>query len=178
MEDAVLHGCIPVILQDGIHTPWESVLDAPTYSLRVRRADMPNLLHILRKVPPHKVAAMQAALQRIWPRFSYLSVAAAEAGRQGHSLPVPVVAAASRDAVATLLQVLRVRLRLRSARRHATSTGSRSPILSPRTGCGVDGLDGSDAPMTVERDPRISAQYALQVADGEFEGRTVNGWVI
>ena len=23
-EDAVLHGCIPVVLQDGIHVPWET----------------------------------------------------------------------------------------------------------------------------------------------------------
>ena len=37
MEDAVLHGCIPVILQDGVHTPWESVLDTPSYALRVKR---------------------------------------------------------------------------------------------------------------------------------------------
>ena len=42
MEDAVLHGCIPVILQDGLHTPWESVLDWRAYALRVRRHEMGN----------------------------------------------------------------------------------------------------------------------------------------
>ena len=25
MEDSILHGCIPVVLQDGIDAPWETV---------------------------------------------------------------------------------------------------------------------------------------------------------
>ena len=53
MEDAVLHGCIPVILQDGVHTPWESVLDWRAYALRVRRHEMGGLLEITLPLTPN-----------------------------------------------------------------------------------------------------------------------------
>ena len=96
MEDAVLHGCIPVILQDGVHTPWESVLDTPSYALRVKREEMPRLIEILRSVPQGRIAKMQAALRTAWPRFSYLSVAASEHARRGRPMPKAVEAAAGR----------------------------------------------------------------------------------
>ena len=51
---------------------------------------------------------MQAALARVWPRFSYLSVVDAEAARRGAARAADgaIAHAAGRDAVATLLQVL------------------------------------------------------------------------
>ena len=58
------------------------MLDASAYSIRVPRADMPRLLEILRAIPANKVATMQRALRRAWPRFSYLGNAASEARRR------------------------------------------------------------------------------------------------
>ena len=171
MEDAVLHGCIPVILQDEIHTPWESVLDAAAFSLRVSRVEMPSLLQTLRAVPPERVARMQRALAAVWPRFSYLGVAAAEAARRQLPVPAVVAAAAKRDAVATLLQVLRARVALRRAReQHAARLpgSSRPPAaLQPRPGCEAD-AGGGDVSLA----PDASAP------EMGFEGRLVNGWVI
>ena len=169
MEDAVLHGCIPVILQDGVHTPWESALDASAYSLRVAREDMPRLRHILRAVLPERVAAMQRALASVWPRFSYLSVAAAEAARRQQRLPLAVVSAARRDAVATLLQVLRARLHLREARKERAATRGRyAPPLQAQEGCEADASHGGD----VSPVPNVALHRT------GFEGRVVNGWVI
>ena len=179
MEDAVLHGCIPVILQDGIETPWEGVLDARAYSLRVKRDDMPRLLDILRAVPPAEVARMQAALRRVWPRFSYLSVATRELRRRASRAsstprggPFPGGArdaaadaaaeeAATRDAVATLIQSLRVRLMRRLARRAGREA-------EPAPGC-----------VRARRDSAISNDVGSATAvEVGFEGRVVNGWTI
>ena len=127
-EDAVLQGCLPVILQDGIYAPWEGTLDLPSFALRVRRDDMPRLLDILRAVPPERVAQMQAALRRAWPRYTYLGNALAEHRRRpgvllGSNAPPPepevLDGLARRDATATLLQQLRARLALRLVRRGA-----------------------------------------------------------
>lgn len=37
MEDSVLHGCIPVVIQDGVDAPWETSLDWRSYSMRITR---------------------------------------------------------------------------------------------------------------------------------------------
>ena len=163
-EDAVLHGCIPVILQDGVHTPWESVLDAQSYSIRVPRHRMHTLLEMLRSVPPAKITAMQAALRSAWPRFSYLSVATAESHRRRQAVPAELAAVAKRDAVATLLQVLRARAQLRAARRWrgAASEG----LVRPAASCEHEPHGGDTSPAAT-----IGAEVS-------FEGRTVNGWVI
>uniref|UniRef100_A0A7S2D7H4 Uncharacterized protein n=1 Tax=Haptolina brevifila TaxID=156173 RepID=A0A7S2D7H4_9EUKA len=151
--------------QDGVHTPWESVLDAPAYSIRVRREELPSLITILRAIPPSQVRSMQDALSAVWPRFSYMGVVAAEEARQSGRTPTSVVSqAAEHDATATLLQVLKARLLLREARRaggHTAKMDSR-----PAGGCVEDPAGGESHP-----------------ADGfgperDFEGRRVNGWTI
>ena len=166
MEDAVLHGCIPVILQDGVHTPWESVLDTPSYALRVKREEMPRLIEILRSVPQGRIAKMQAALRTAWPRFSYLSVAASEHARRGRPMPKAVEAAAGRDAVATLMQVLRARAQLRQGRKRA---GGLRSDLRPAAACERDAnaLGGDVSPWREQGG-----------AEPRFEGRLVNGWTI
>ena len=164
MEDAVLHGCIPVILQDGVHTPWESVLDTSTFALRIPRDRMHMLLQTLRAVPAARIRRMRAALRRAWPRFSYLSVAAAEYQRRDRPMPAAVKAAASRDAVATLLQVLRARAQLRAARSRAATSASSQPAAAEA--CEAEAHGGDISP------PKSSGTEA------RFEGRLVNGWVI
>ena len=43
----MLHGCIPVIVQDGIMMPYENTMDYRTFAIRVAEADIPNLVKIL-----------------------------------------------------------------------------------------------------------------------------------
>ena len=60
---------------DGIHLPFENVLDYSSFSLRVPEADVHRLPSILRAVPPSRVAQMQAALRLARSRFGYASLA-------------------------------------------------------------------------------------------------------
>ena len=48
LEDAVLHGCIPVIIADRVHAVFESVLDIDSFAVRVAEADVPRVMDILR----------------------------------------------------------------------------------------------------------------------------------
>jgi hypothetical protein len=128
---------------------------------------MPQLLDTLRAVPRAKVASMQAALRRAWPRFSYLSVAAAEFRRRGQPVPAAVDDAARRDAVATLLQVLQARAQLRAARAAGAPGDGVSDELQPAAGCAADAL-GAD----------VSPPDAPGGAEPHWIGRVVNGWTI
>ena len=183
MEDAVLHGCIPVIMQDGIHTPWESVLDAPSYSVRVRREDMPNMVRTLRAMAPERVRALQLALAAAWPRFSYLANINAEQARRGRSVSASAAAAAGNDATATLLQMLLTRLRLRDARRTAAAKHTQETWqeirwhLLPRDAIAGDLAPAPGCQVSVSGDD-ISPAEDGSAPEATFEGRTVNGWVI
>ena len=183
MEDAVLHGCIPVIMQDGIHTPWESVLDAHSYSVRVRREEMPNMVRMLRAMAPERVRELQLALAAAWPRFSYLANINAEQARRGRSVSASAAAAAGNDATATLLQVLLTRLRLRDARRTAAAKHTQETWqeiqwhLLPRDAIAGDLAPAPGCQVSVAGDD-ISPAEDGSAPESTFEGRTVNGWVI
>ncbi len=171
--------------QDGVHAPWETLLDTPAYALRVSRDEMAALPAMLRALPPHRVRAMQAALARSWPRFTYLSVMQAEArrarakratrggvdgGRNGGLAVGPrrLAELASRDATATLVAVLGARLRLREARAAGTAgPAAAAELLAPAAGC-VRGAFGGDVSPPL---PPIDAARA-------YANREVNGWVI
>lgn len=36
IEDAIQHGCIPVIIHDGVHGPFENILEYDTFSIRIK----------------------------------------------------------------------------------------------------------------------------------------------
>ncbi|OAE34870.1 hypothetical protein AXG93_1587s1010 [Marchantia polymorpha subsp. ruderalis] len=82
MEDSILHGCIPVIIQDGIHLPFESVLNYDEFSLRVAERDLPQLITILRNVTESRVDSMLSAIQGLWQRFTYISAVQLEGKRE------------------------------------------------------------------------------------------------
>lgn len=65
IEDCVLHGAIPVIIMDGVHAPFESLLDWPSFSLRVAEDDLAKLPQLLAAVPAARVKAMQANLAKV-----------------------------------------------------------------------------------------------------------------
>ena len=47
----VRHGCIPVIIMDGVLMPFEGVLDYASFSIRIPEADVEQLDALLRAVP-------------------------------------------------------------------------------------------------------------------------------
>jgi hypothetical protein len=69
MEDAILHGCIPVIIQDNVHLPYENVLDYESFTLRIPEDKLTRVPAVLRNVPSSVVAMMQANLAKVWYRF-------------------------------------------------------------------------------------------------------------
>ena len=70
-DDAVRHGCIPVIVMDNVHMPFESTLDYAAFSLRVPERQVEELDAILRAVPAERQRAMREAMRAVWTRFTY-----------------------------------------------------------------------------------------------------------
>ncbi|EFJ51205.1 acetylglucosaminyltransferase [Volvox carteri f. nagariensis] len=54
LEDAVLHGCIPVIIMDEVQAVFESILDLPSFSVRIPQANMTQIVTILKGRSSHK----------------------------------------------------------------------------------------------------------------------------
>eukprot|EP00884_Botryococcus_braunii_P019032 jgi/Botrbrau1/5812/Bobra.0155s0034.1 len=72
-EDAILHGCIPVVIMDHVDPVFNNVLDWDSFALRVQQRDMLKLPDILLAITDERVAELQAALRNVWARFSYAS---------------------------------------------------------------------------------------------------------
>ncbi|XP_057982420.1 uncharacterized protein LOC131167642 isoform X2 [Malania oleifera] len=82
MEDCVLQGCIPVIIQDGIFLPYENVLNYETFAVRIPEDEIPNMINILRAFNETEIEFMLANVKNIWQRFLYRDSVLLEAGRQ------------------------------------------------------------------------------------------------
>lgn len=133
VDDAVRHGCIPVILIDNVHLPFESVLRYDAFALRVPEADVPKLDQILRAIPDGRRRAMRAAMQSVWTRFAYASAVLDDEAylparaSDGRTLPRPGGVAQLRlqmrarglesapDAIDTVLMALHARRRVNSS---------------------------------------------------------------
>ncbi|KAG1663565.1 hypothetical protein FOA52_013185 [Chlamydomonas sp. UWO 241] len=70
-EDAVLHGCIPVVVMDNVSVAFEGPLTVDEFSVRVRESQLDSIIALLRSVPPHELKAMQTALSMVWTRYRY-----------------------------------------------------------------------------------------------------------
>ncbi|KAG0618214.1 hypothetical protein M758_4G047000 [Ceratodon purpureus] len=116
MEDSILNGCIPVIIQDGIHLPFENVLDYESFTVRIAEDDIPNLTTILRAINETDVDSMLAAIRGMWQRFTYHSTVKLEAKRQKLTRNVENTWASvyntltGDDAFSTFIQVLHYKL--------------------------------------------------------------------
>jgi len=75
-EDSVLHGCIPVIIMDGVDPPYANVLDIGSFSLRIAERDVERVPEILAAVPPEEVARLQAGVRSVWHRYVYTGLKA------------------------------------------------------------------------------------------------------
>jgi hypothetical protein len=71
LDDAVRHGCIPVVIMDGVRMPWEELLDFDAYALRIAQADIERADDILRAIPRERRVAMRLAMWEVWTRFVY-----------------------------------------------------------------------------------------------------------
>ncbi len=80
--DAILLGCIPVILTDGVALPFHPLLDWRAFSVRILQKDLHRLKDILLSLPRARVDAMQAALADAAPAFVYN--VPMQAGDAGH----------------------------------------------------------------------------------------------
>ncbi|KAG2493469.1 hypothetical protein HYH03_008286 [Edaphochlamys debaryana] len=71
-EDAVLHGCLPLIIMDHTHALFESILDIDSFSLRIRESAVnDHLPNLLSAIAPEQIERMQRKLALVWHRFAY-----------------------------------------------------------------------------------------------------------
>lgn len=82
MEDSILQGCIPVVIQDGIYLPYENVLNYESFAVRLREDEIPNLINILRAFNKTEIEFKLGNVQKIWQRFLYRDSFMLEAERQ------------------------------------------------------------------------------------------------
>ncbi|KAH0972022.1 hypothetical protein GBA52_024178 [Prunus armeniaca] len=82
MEDSILQGCIPVVIQDGIFLPYENVLNYDSFAVRIREDEIPDLINILRAYNETEIKFRLANVQKIWQRFLYRDSIMLEAERQ------------------------------------------------------------------------------------------------
>lgn len=54
-EDSILHGCIPVIVQDDIDVPLETLLNIGEFAIRYPRAKLDQLAEYLQSIPENEV---------------------------------------------------------------------------------------------------------------------------
>ncbi|KAG2489065.1 hypothetical protein HYH03_012501 [Edaphochlamys debaryana] len=72
MEDAVLHGCLPLIIMDRTHALFESILDLDSFSLRIEEAAVnEHLPNLLKAISQGQIERMQRKLALVWHRFAY-----------------------------------------------------------------------------------------------------------
>ncbi|KRH33103.1 hypothetical protein GLYMA_10G099700v4 [Glycine max] len=116
MEDSILQGCIPVVIQDGIFLPYENVLNYDSFAVRIPEAEIPNLIKTLRGFNDTEIEFKLANVQKIWQRFLYRDSVLLEAERQktaiGHvdDWAVEFLKLTEDDAFATLIQILHYKL--------------------------------------------------------------------
>ncbi|XP_020104566.1 uncharacterized protein LOC109721384 isoform X2 [Ananas comosus] len=139
MEDSILQGCIPVIIQvqkaflvsalssteDGIFLPYENVLNYKSFAVRIQEDDIPNLVKILRAINETEIEFMLANVRGIWQRFLYRDSILLEAERQKKVFSkeddwsVELSKLGKEDDVfSTFIQVLHYKLHNDSWRRH------------------------------------------------------------
>lgn len=82
MEDSILQGCIPLVIQDGIYLPYENFLNYESFAVRICEDDIPNLLNILRSFNETEIEFKLANVKKIWQRFMYRDSVVLEAERQ------------------------------------------------------------------------------------------------
>ncbi|KAI5056841.1 hypothetical protein GOP47_0028659 [Adiantum capillus-veneris] len=116
MEDSILHGCIPVIIQDGIQLIYENVLNYSQFAVRIKEDEIPQLVKILRAINETELDMKLNAIQGLWQRFLYRDAILLEAQRQEEEFGKTSVwgkafsTLQDDDVLSTVLQVLHYKL--------------------------------------------------------------------
>ncbi|KAJ7972241.1 exostosin family protein [Quillaja saponaria] len=82
MEDSIMQGCIPVVIQDGIFLPYENVLNYDSFAVRIQEDEIPNLIKILRGFNETEIEFKLENVKKVWQRFLYRDSIMLEAERQ------------------------------------------------------------------------------------------------
>ncbi|GAX81627.1 hypothetical protein CEUSTIGMA_g9055.t1 [Chlamydomonas eustigma] len=69
--DAILHGCIPVVVMDNVTEVFETLLDWRQFTVRIKEMHIPLTPQILLSLKPSLVLQMQKRLARVWHRFAW-----------------------------------------------------------------------------------------------------------
>jgi hypothetical protein len=80
---AMLTGCIPVVIQDGVRQPADDTLPYWRFSLRLSQRDIPNIEAILRRVEPAEVRRLQAHVRLYHEDFIWRDDSSAESAARG-----------------------------------------------------------------------------------------------
>lgn len=127
MEDSVLQGCIPVVIQDGIFLPYENVLNYESFAVRLREDEIPNLINILRGFNQTEVEFRLSNVKKIWQRFLYRDAILLEAERQKTTFgftedwATTFLQLSEDDVFTTFIQVLHYKLHNEPWRRQISS---------------------------------------------------------
>lgn len=70
--EAILSGCVPVIIADNFVLPYSDVLDWTKFSITVAEKDIPQLKTILTSIPDGTYRSMQSRLMYIRRHFVWL----------------------------------------------------------------------------------------------------------
>ncbi|CAH9062866.1 unnamed protein product [Cuscuta europaea] len=134
MEDSILQGCIPVVIQDGVYLPYENVLNYESFAVRIHEDEIPSMINILRSINETEIEFKLANVKRIWQRFVYRDSVLLEAERQ-KALCGKVEDWADQfsqlnedDVFATFIQVLHYKLHNDPWRRQVAQTGKESRL--------------------------------------------------
>ncbi|MEW5298057.1 MAG: hypothetical protein WDW36_001219 [Sanguina aurantia] len=69
LSTAMMHGCIPVVIQDHVVQPFEGEIHYDKFSLRLGHADIPNILPILRAISDAECAHLRLGMARHYTNF-------------------------------------------------------------------------------------------------------------
>lgn len=68
---AVILGCIPVLLSEEIELAFEDTIDYSKFMIRIRPSDVSKLKTILKSIDSSEIEAMQNEMEKVWQYFSY-----------------------------------------------------------------------------------------------------------
>ncbi|KAI8474753.1 MAG: exostosin-like glycosyltransferase [Monoraphidium minutum] len=195
-DDAMLHGCIPVVVIDKVVGPWGHQLRWQAFSVRVAQADTPRLPEILLAISNDRVRQMQRAMAAVWHRFAWLGhpllhrqareVAAANAAAAAETRTKGLLGADADDkpwlrplapgqwrddAFGTVMQVLHHKLEQRRAAAAAGGAAA-GAAAGAAPGAARGGEDGGGAPQKRHRHHHQpwQQQQHHQVEEEEVEG--------
>jgi hypothetical protein len=70
--DAILHGCIPVVVMDNVTEVFETILDWRQYAIRLKQSDIEKTPHILMSITEKRLKQLQEHVAKVWHRFAWV----------------------------------------------------------------------------------------------------------